>query len=142
MFTQTYNRNIPVFGICRGMQLMNVALGGSLYQDINKHLGKDLLHWPEGKDYVRHFVNIKKQSKLYNVLCSEKIEVNSYHHQAIKKLAPSLRAVAIAEEGIIEAVEAVDKKFILGVQWHPEDLINKQPCFLKAFKMMVENVKV
>lgn len=141
LFNQAYKKNMPIFGICRGMQLINVALGGSLYQDINKYLGKKIPHWPKGENYTRHIVNLKKQSKLYDVLCSERIEVNSFHHQAIKKLAPSLRAVATAEEGVIEAVEAVDKKFILGVQWHPEDLINKQPCFLNAFKMMVENVK-
>ena len=139
LFTQAYEKNIPVFGICRGMQLMNVALGGSLYQDINKHLGKELLHWPQDQEYIRHFVDIERKSKLFKVLCSDRIKVNSYHHQAIKKMAPPLKAVATAEAGIIEAVEAAEKEFILGVQWHPEDLINKQPCFLKAFKILVEN---
>ena len=141
LFKQAYYQKIPVFGICRGMQLMNVALGGSLYQDINKHFGEELLHRPEDQEYISHFVNIEKKSKLFKVLCSEKIEVNSYHHQAIKEIASPFKVVARTEEGIIEAIEAKKRNFVLGVQWHPEDLINKQPCFLKGFKLLVEHAR-
>ncbi len=138
LFKQAFKKQIPVLGICRGMQLMNVALGGSLYQDINKHLGEDLVHEPQGKDYVNHDVEIKKGSILYDIFEAEKIEVNSYHHQAIKEMAPPFSAIASSSGGIIEGIEAEDRKFVLGVQWHPEDLINKQPSFSKIFDMLVK----
>ncbi len=139
LFKIAWKRDLPVFGICRGMQLMNVALGGSLYRDINKELEKQLAHQPENEDYIHHRVNIVEGSRLHKILCSEEIEVNSHHHQAIKKLASLLRPAAVSEGGVVEAVEAPAKKFILGVQWHPEDLIDDKPCFTGAFKKLIEN---
>lgn len=141
LFKRAYDRGMPVLGICRGMQLINVALGGTLYQDVNEHPDIGENHGPAETDYTHHYIKIDEKSRLFDVLCSSKIEVNSFHHQAIKRLASSLRVVAVSESGVIEAVEDIGKKFILGVQWHPEELINEKPCFLTAFKMIVDEIQ-
>lgn len=108
--------NIPVFAICRGMQIMNVAFGGNLYQNIRGHMQR------QGKKVPTHNVNIDKNSNLYNILNIDKIMVNSFHHQAIKTPAKCFDVVA-KKGNIIEAIEYKDKdKFFMGVQWHPEAL--------------------
>lgn len=115
------DENKPILGICRGIQLMNAALGGTLYQDLpSEHGNKVNHHMSPPYDRAAHSVNIVKGGALGRILEKEKIGVNSYHHQAVKNLAPALKAVAISEDGIIEAVEMPLKRFILGVQWHPE----------------------
>jgi putative glutamine amidotransferase len=119
----------PILGICRGIQVLNVALGGSLHQDIKGHR-KD-------KGRSRHLIKIKGGSLLYEILGGvEQIEVNSSHHQAIKDLASSLEATAWSEDGYIEAVEGKEEEFLLGVQFHPERLIENE-VFLNIFKSFV-----
>lgn len=143
LFNKAYEKNIPILGICRGMQLINVALGGNLYQDIDLQLNCDSPHLPielqrkKNLEYEKHQVNILKNSQLDKIVCSEKIHVNSHHHQAIKNLAEDLTISAKSECGITEAVEVKNKNFLIGVQWHPEDLIDSLTCFNNLFSALI-----
>lgn len=122
---------LPVLAICRGIQLLNVGLGGTLYQDLPADHSADLVHdqgigdTPRPRTEPHHPVVVTPGSCLADVLGAETIEVNSMHHQGIKVLAPSLAPVAHAPDGLVEGVEPVDVarwSFLLGVQWHPEEL--------------------
>lgn len=128
-------KHIPMLGICRGMQMINVVLGGTLYQDnamYTKHLPQTL-----PRDIASHNINIDKESFLYPVLGNQ-TAVNSFHHQSIKCLAEGLRVSAISTDGVIEAIEHI-RLPIYGVQWHPEALHNNESSkivyqFLEAIK--------
>lgn len=139
LFKKAYERKLPILGICRGHQLANIALGGSLYQDIYTQVPDILGHRPKGisSDELYHSINVEKDSKLYNIFQSEKIFVNSNHHQSIKKLGKNLAVSAVSEDGIIEAIEATDQRFFIGVQFHPECLTKKHPQFLNLFKALI-----
>jgi len=117
---------IPFLGICRGIQVMNVALGGDLYLDIADELPAALKHdyfTPTfAPDKLSHSVSVEKGSKLAGLVGDHTFKVNSRHHQALKDLAEGLKVTAYAEDGIIEAVELPSHPFALGVQWHPESL--------------------
>lgn len=143
LFKRAYETKLPILGICRGLQIANVALGGSLYQDINTQVPDSLGHQPVGisKDELYHSMNIKRDTKLYNLFQSEDIFVNSNHHQAIKKLGDNLIVSALSEDGIIEAIEASDERFLMGLQFHPECLVNRYPEFLNIFKQLVLTAK-
>lgn len=138
---QAVNAGKSVLAICRGIQVFNVALGGTLYQDIYSQL-KDLVkHVQQAPTYYgTHRVRIKAGSKLHRILGKEEVSVNSYHHQAVKDLGKSLTAVAWAEDGIIEAVEHDRKEFTLGVQWHPEHMIEGD--MIKLFRAFVDETAV
>ena len=111
----------PILGICRGIQLINVALGGTLYQDLpTQHKSKINHHQNPPYDRPAHKNMILHNTPLFNLLQKDVIAVNSYHHQAIKDLADSLSKMAISEDGVIEAVCKSDCKFLWAVQWHPE----------------------
>jgi putative glutamine amidotransferase len=114
-------RRMPVLAICRGMQLLNVALGGTLYQDLPSQLGGDLLHEQEASINARwHHAELEEASRLAEIFGSARLHINSFHHQGVKDLAPALRARAWADDGLVEAVEAPDYPWVMGVQWHPE----------------------
>jgi putative glutamine amidotransferase len=118
---------IPILAICRGMQLVNVALGGSLYQDFSFE-EKFFDHTLEGSAIYdkRHSVIIQKESKLFQIIGKRKITVNTSHHQMVKKVALKLVATAWSEkDGVIEAIESDDDHFLLCVQWHPELMRDK-----------------
>jgi putative glutamine amidotransferase len=117
----------PVLGVCRGAQVMNVALGGTLFQDLPSQYGGPLVrHAHPVKDFPRqhlaHPVQVTEASLLARVLGAPTARVNSRHHQAIKDVAPGLTVVARAPDGVVEAVERAGHPFALGVQWHPENL--------------------
>lgn len=143
LFREAYQRQMPILGICRGMQLMNIAQGGSLYQDIIEEYQGGVCHLSCSTDVCElyHSISIKKNSKLFSILKREEIEVNSYHHQAVKKLGRELIVTAKSEEGIIEGVESESRGFVVGVQWHPEDLILRYPSFLELFKTLIKIAK-
>jgi len=117
-------KKMPIFGICRGIQLLNVALGGSLYQDINAQYEQTpILHSQNARrGEATHFIEIKQNSKLHEILGKEKIAVNSYHHQALKRVADVFTVTATASDGIIEAIEMKDYPYCVAVQWHPEEM--------------------
>ena len=118
---------LPVFGICRGLQVMNVALGGSLVQDIEAEMAGILPHTvPAPPCAIAHEVWVSKGSRLWTLLQEQMVDadtcsVNSRHHQAIKRLAPGFDVTATAPDGVIEAIECPNSTFCLGVQWHPEN---------------------
>jgi len=104
----------PVLGICLGIQSINVALGGTLFQDIPSQIRTSINH------RSRHSINIEKNSLLFRVLKAESMEVSSAHHQSVKVPGKGLRPVATAPDGVIEAIEMEEYPFLIGVQWHPE----------------------
>jgi len=129
----------PLLAICRGVQVFNVALGGSLYEDIASALPAAQRHdWYPNypRDYLAHTVEIEPGSRLAEILGTHKLRTNSLHHQAIRQPAPALEVVAHAEDGVIEAVELPGKRFVIGVQWHPECL-PEEPAMQRLFKAFV-----
>lgn len=134
------DRNIPVLGICRGEQIINVAFGGSLYQDIPTQVeNKSIKHkQSEPGERGTHDVSIIEGSQLYKILGVTEISTNSFHHQAVKATAPNFIAVAKATDGIVEAIEAYPNRSIMGVQWHPEGhIIGGDTTMLKLFGSIV-----
>lgn len=129
----------PIFGICRGIQLLNVALGGTLYQDIGMALPAALQHSQKAKpEEATHTVALVPCTRLHRIMEEDLILTNSLHHQAIKDLAPGLIANAYTKDGLIEGVEGESDLFILGVQWHPELMCGKHPKMLKLFHALIE----
>ncbi len=116
----------PVLGICRGVQVINVALGGTLYQDIPSQLTTDLEHnlsyHREDWTYLAHDLRLDPDSKLATILGVHSLPTNSLHHQSVKDVAPGLRVVAWAPDGVVEALEGTNGHFVMGVQCHPEAL--------------------
>ncbi|MBP8865399.1 MAG: gamma-glutamyl-gamma-aminobutyrate hydrolase family protein [Acetobacterium sp.] len=134
-------RDKPIFGVCRGLQLINVALGGTLYQDINKQLKRDqpIQHFQQNNyEYPVHEVNIATNSRLYEIIGTETIRVNSMHHQAIAHLSSQLIAAATSVDGLVEAVEIRDLCFGLAVQWHPEFLWRNDQNTMKVLSAFVD----
>ena len=128
----------PVFGICRGLQILNAHLGGTLYQDLITEHPSDTNHRMAAPyDRAEHLVSLIKDAPLYPLLGAEEIGVNSCHHQAIKTLAPCLQPMAIAPDGLAEAVYAPDKRFVWAVQWHPEFFFKKDENSRKLFAAFV-----
>jgi putative glutamine amidotransferase len=132
-------RDLPLLGICGGLQLLNVAFGGSLYQHLPAQLGSQIEH--EQDDVLAHAVSIEPQSILYSILQTPRVMVNSTHHQAINRLGRGLKPVAWAPDGVIEAVEEPNHHFVLGVQWHPESLIGQRPVWKGLFERLMRRVK-
>jgi putative glutamine amidotransferase len=134
-------RGIPIFGICRGMQILNVALGGTLYQDLSSQLGADVLnHWQETpKCQSTHEVEVIDDSCLAEITDRQTFEVNSYHHQGIKGLADVLTVAARCADGVIEALESRDlsERWLVGVQWHPEGMRDTESGHRNLFEAHV-----
>ena len=117
--------DLPVLAICRGLQVLNVFMGGSLYQDIATEFVDppdiDILHQQRTAWSTKaHAVHVDRGSTLHEIVGADTFSINSFHHQAVKEVAPGLRVVARAEDGMIEAAESCDGTWCLGVQWHPE----------------------
>ena len=118
------NRQIPILGICRGMQVMMASLGGQLYQDIYKEASATLKHSQDTDRHVcTHTVRLAQGSRLAQIFETITLPVNSFHHQAVKEAAPGFAVSALSPDGIIEAVESTQHKSMIGVQWHPECMI-------------------
>ena len=138
-FDKALKKGIPVFGICAGLQIINIACGGNIYQDIPSQYSSPIKHKKDEKEKEHPFHNVKieKNTKLYNILQKGEISVNSTHHQALKDVAKGFIVTAKAEDGIIEAIESRKHRFVIGVQWHPEDLYKGNSLFLKLFERLV-----
>ncbi len=135
------DRDMPLLTICRGTQVLNVVMGGVLYQDIPVQCPSQIRHDQcEPRSVRTHSVKIEPNSRLAGILEDRTMEVNSFHHQAIRDLAPDLQAVAWAEDGIIEAVESPRFRFLVGVQFHPEELIENSPHARQIFHAFIEAV--
>lgn len=133
-------KGIPVFGICRGIQIINVALGGTLYQDIFIQTGSTFGHNPVNLpvDRLYHNVIVEDDSVLRSLFKDKTFLVNSFHHQGIKEFGKDLYASAFSEDGIVEAIEMIGNKYVYGVQWHPEDLTREYPEFRSLFKHLID----
>ncbi len=131
---QALNMDMPVLGICYGAQLLNVALGGSLIQDLPSQRPSPICHNSE----TGHKINVEPGTCLHKFLQTEELTVNSTHHQAIDRLAEGLRVSARAEDGVIEAIESIRHSLVIAVQWHPERMSSDsaQEQLFKAFVEM------
>lgn len=130
----------PFFGICRGLQVINVALGGSLYEDILDQRTGALRHqyYPEkARDFLAHPINTEPGSRLSKIIDEPRVQVNSLHHQGIRRLADGLAPSAFAPDGLIEAFELPDHPYGLAVQWHPECLPD-DPAMQRLFETFVQ----
>ncbi len=126
--------HLPVLGICRGLQLINVAFGGTLHQDLSYKEGERLLHVQHGsRDKYCHTVTLTPGSILQELYGTDVIRVNSLHHQAIRQLGQGLAVSAVAPDGVIEGIETQDGA-VVGVQWHPEELTQKDPRTCRLFE--------
>jgi len=134
--------DLPFLGICRGLQVLNVALGGSLYQDLSYRAGTDPAHMSprERRGEPAHQVTITPGSRLAHIIGSREVPVTSTHHQIIRDLAPDLAVSAVAPDGVIEAVEGTGR-FLLAVQWHPERMASRHPEQLPLFHSLIESAR-
>ena len=136
LWEHIYPTGKPIFGICRGIQSINVALGGSLYQDIPGHRQTEA-----GAEVTGH-VTVERGSRLCDILGSESVMVNSFHHQAVKRAAESLVVTARADDGTVEGVETRERgRFLVAVQWHPELLAEVRPEAAAMFAALVRAAK-
>ena len=146
MFHAVYEKNKPIFGICRGIQLINTALGGTLYQDLpSEHPSSTVHRQTVPPSQPTHSVTLIADTPLREVIGTDTMMVNSCHHQAIKTLGKDLSVMAVSEDGLIESVYAPEKYFVQAVQWHPEfmHLVNENSRkilrhFVKACEEYIE----
>ena len=138
---QALEADKPVLGICRGIQFVNAALGGTLYQDLPREVHSELEHHQKPPyNLPVHEVDIEPGSPLYGLLMQGRIAVNSKHHQAVKKLAPVLEKMAATPDGVIEAVYMPGKRFVWAVQWHPELSYATDENGRKIFQAFIQSI--
>ncbi|MCD8088969.1 MAG: gamma-glutamyl-gamma-aminobutyrate hydrolase family protein [Oscillospiraceae bacterium] len=138
LYERALAREKPVLGICRGIQLINVLQGGTLYQDLpTEHNSGIEHHMKPPYTAVSHYVNIKRDSPLYDLIRTERLGVNSYHHQAIKRLGEELEIMAVSEDGLAEAIRHTRQRFVWAVQWHPEFDFPVNPASRAIFETFV-----
>jgi len=140
-FEKARQEEVPVLGICRGMQLVNVALGGTLHQDIPSDRPSEIVHEVPGQHPERrdHKVAVKPGTRLSEIARAAEIDVNSRHHQAVERLAPGIEISAFAPDGLIEAFESA-RPWLLAVQWHPENLL-EDPASRRLFAEFARAVR-
>ncbi len=140
-------KHVPLLAVCRGLQVLNVALGGSLYQDIPSEPGSPLDHSQAGlqgkaRHIPTHQVKVRDGSRLAGILGALELDVNSFHHQAIKRLGEGLVDVAWAPDSIVEGLELADEEqFVVGVQWHPEELVGSDRAAFNLFAALVSRAR-
>jgi len=135
-------RNMPVLGICGGMQLLNVVLGGTLVQDILREVENARDHEQKhDRSQPAHPVDVRDGTLLAEVMGKGQLMVNSTHHQAVKRTGQNVVVSAVSPDGVVEAIEAKDHQFALGVQWHPELLFNAVPLHLGIYRAFVHKAR-
>ncbi|MFD1008506.1 MULTISPECIES: gamma-glutamyl-gamma-aminobutyrate hydrolase family protein [Oceanisphaera] len=133
----------PILGICRGLQLLNVAAEGTLYQDLASQRPSDLHHtnWNAPKHHPVFTADISSGSRLAAAFDALAMPINSYNHQAVKELAPGFQATMTAPDGLIEGIEKDGNRWVCAVQWHPEMMAERHPKYLRLFSSFVEACK-
>lgn len=134
-----YETTLPILGVCRGMQLLNVVSGGTLYQDLKRDKPEGINHLilASPKYHPVHPVTMTPSSKFHQIFNAETIGVNSYHHQAIKEIGKGFEATMLAPDGIIEGIELEGERFVCAVQWHPEMMVDHMPEIAPLFTSFV-----
>lgn len=131
---------VPLLGICRGIQVLAIAAGGTVYQDIGSEIKAALKHRQQApRWHPTHSVNVRAGSRLAGLVGAGSFRVNSFHHQAVRAVPDRFIVTAEAEDGVIEAIEGSDARFAVGVQWHPELMWDRHPIHLELFRALVEN---
>jgi putative glutamine amidotransferase len=135
----------PVLAVCRGIQALNVACGGTLFQDVAAQVPAAIKHDyfptrdnPHCRNYLAHPIAVRSDTRLGRILGAERVPVNSMHHQAIKRLGHGLVVSASAPDGVIEAVEGADGRYLVAVQWHPEELADSDPGMRRLFTTFLD----
>jgi len=143
LFKEMHAAGKPIFGICRGMQIMNIMMGGNVYQDLPSQKEGELLQHSQRAPrwYGAHTVTVTEGTLLHAVFGTTRIRTNSFHHQAVRDVPDSLLVSAVADDGVIEAIEAKEGPFLVGVQWHPENMWRREPRVLKLFEAFVDAAK-
>ncbi|NLG78863.1 MAG: gamma-glutamyl-gamma-aminobutyrate hydrolase family protein [Firmicutes bacterium] len=128
----------PILAICRGIQVLNVAMGGTLYQDIPSQVNGAIKHRQDAPRYhASHKVVVERHSKLAGMVGAGDVLVNSFHHQAVREVAPGFFVSARSTDGVIEGIESAHDLFVVGVQWHPECMTDQYPAMLEIFAAFV-----
>ena len=138
LLEKVLDSGLPTLGICRGTQLLNVALGGTLVDHLPDHVGEEIAHSLPPREPTPHAIRVEKGSGLAEILGKTEFDAESWHHQAIREIAPGLTAVAQAPDGTIEAVEKKDHPWLYAVQWHPELTAAREPLQQRLFNALTE----
>ncbi|RIK36198.1 MAG: peptidase C26 [Chloroflexi bacterium] len=138
MVRRVVQSELPTLGICRGAQVINVALGGTLIEHLPDEVGEEVAHRLPPRQPTRHRITLETDSRLAGLLDAEEVEAASWHHQAIRRLAPGLDVVAQAPDGTVEAVEKRDHPWLIAIQWHPELTAADDPVQQRLFDRLVE----
>jgi putative glutamine amidotransferase len=144
LVTAAKARGMPVLAICRGIQILNVALGGTLVQDISSQCETDIAHDEDGpRDSRSHEIVIERGSLIATAIGTERCTVNSFHHQSVKDVADGMRITARSPDGIVEGIESVDDDWwVMAVQWHPEEMNNSpEPWDRGLFKAFAQKLE-
>lgn len=141
LFQEAFQNDLPILGICRGHQLINAVMGGTLYQDLKEEfpVAQDHNLKKSHDDRIAHSVCLVQDSPLARLLGKDTLNVNSRHHQAVRSAAPGLNVMAWAADGVNEACWCPGRRFLWTVQWHPEQLFRKEPAQLSIFRAFVKN---
>jgi len=129
---------LPTLAICRGLQIFNTLLGGTLFEDLPEQLGESVIHRLPPRKATRHLVQIKPNSRLFDILQETELEVASWHHQSIRQPAPGFRMVAQAADCVLEAAEIDEHPWFVGVQWHPELTAAADPAQQRLFDALIQ----
>jgi putative glutamine amidotransferase len=142
LIPEALKMDLPVLGICRGIQVLNVAMGGKIYQDISMSAKSILKHRQDAPgSYATHTIDVQSESQLLRILGSSTIRTNSFHHQAVREAAPGFIISAVAQDGIIEGIESINHTFVVGVQFHPEQMWYNNPPITNLFVEYVSAAK-
>jgi len=138
LILEALQKDLPIFAICRGNQMLNVAAGGTLYQDIFSLPNVLQHHQNAPRNHQSHHIQIYPGTQLSKLVTGQRWKVNSFHHQSVKDPAPGFQISAVSADGVTEAIESQQHQFVIGVQWHPSDLVDKDPNAAQLFASFVQ----